>query len=91
MSVVQLAFDDDVFGGPLLVKGGEAAVLTDAHDVLPEVKVLGVKAQQAEPQLPDRLRVLPVMRPPAGLHRGSVNMTHLINSNLRSFCFLYFF
>lgn len=68
-----LAFDDDVLGGPLLVKGGEAAVLANAHHVLPEVKVLCVEAQQAEPQLPDRLRVLPVMWPPAGLHRrGSV-------------------
>lgn len=64
-----LAFDDDVLGGPLLVEGGEAAVLADAHHVLPEVKVLGVEAQQAEPQLAHRLRVLPVVWPPAGLHR----------------------
>lgn len=46
-----LAFDDDVLGGPLLVEGGEAAVLADAHHMLPEVKVLGVEAQQAKPQL----------------------------------------
>lgn len=78
-----LAFDDDVLGGPLLVKGGEAAVLADAHDVLPEVKVFGVEAQQAEPQLTDRLRVLPVMWPPAGLHGGgSGNVT---DGNTQSF------
>lgn len=47
----ELTFNNDVFGRPLLVEGGEAAVLTETDDVLSEVKVLGVKAEQAEPQL----------------------------------------
>lgn len=51
-NVTWLTFNDNVFGCPLLVEGGEAAVLADADDVLSEVKVLGVKAKQAEPQLP---------------------------------------
>lgn len=67
-----LALNDDVLGGPLLVEGGEAAMLADAHDMLPEVKLLGVEAQQAEPQLPDRLRVLSVMWPSTGLHSSYV-------------------
>lgn len=60
-------FDDDVFGRPLLVEGGEAGMLADAHHVLPEVELLGVEAQQAEPQLPHRLRVPPCHWPAAGL------------------------
>lgn len=50
-------FDGDAFAGPLLLKGGEAFLLADADDVLLEVKFFGVEAQQAEPQLPHRLRV----------------------------------
>lgn len=50
-------FDGDAFAGPLLLKGGEALLLPDADDVLLEVKLFGVEAQQSEPQLPHRLRV----------------------------------
>lgn len=64
-----LAFDDNVFRRPLLVKCGEPAMLTDTHNVLSEVKVLSIKAQQAEPQLPHRLSVLPIVWPTTGLHR----------------------
>lgn len=63
----KLTFNDDVFGRPLLVESGEAAVLTDTHNMLPEVKVLGIKAEQAEPQLPHRLHVHPILRPATGL------------------------
>lgn len=62
-------FNDDVFRRPLLVEGGEAAMLADTHNMLSEVKVLGIKAQQAEPQLPHRLSVLPILWPATGLHR----------------------
>lgn len=63
----QLTFNDDVLGRPLLVEGGEAGVLADAHHVLPEVKLLCVEAQQAEPQLPHRLRVPAHLWPAAAL------------------------
>lgn len=63
----KLTFNDNVFGRPLLVEGGEAVVQTDADNVLSEVEVLGIKAEQAEPQLPHRLRVLPVLWPATGL------------------------
>lgn len=71
-----LTFDDNVFGRPLLVEGSETAVLTDTDDVLSEVEVLRVKAEQAEPQLPHRLSVLPVLRPATGLQvkEGKINM-----------------
>lgn len=42
-------------------------MLTDADNMLSEVKVLGVEAEQAEPQLPHRLSVLPGMWPATGL------------------------
>lgn len=45
-------FDRDAFAGPLLLKGGEALLLADADDVLFEVKLLRVEAQEAQPQLP---------------------------------------
>lgn len=50
-------FDSDAFTGPLLLKGGEAFSLPDADDVLLEVKLLRVEAQEAQPQLPHRLGV----------------------------------
>ena len=62
-----LTFNDDVFGRPLLVEGGEPAVLTDTDDMLSEVKVLCVKAEQAEPQVSHRLCVPPVLGPATGL------------------------
>jgi len=62
-----LTLDDDVLGGPLLVEGGERGQLADADHVLPEVKVLGVEAQQAQPQLPHRLHIGGVLRPAARL------------------------
>lgn len=63
MIQVKWIFNNDVFGRPLLVEGGEAAVLTDADNMLPEVKVLSVEAKQAEPQLPHRLCVCPELGP----------------------------
>lgn len=50
-------FDGDAFTGPLLLEGGEPFSLPDADDVLLEVKLLRVEAQEAQPQLPHRLRV----------------------------------
>lgn len=64
----ELTFNDDVFRRPLFVEGGEADVLADTHHVLSEVKLLRVKAQQTEPQLPHRLSVLPHLWPTAGLN-----------------------
>lgn len=64
----QLTFNDDVFRGPLFVEGGKAGVLADTHHVLSEVKLLRVKAQQTEPQLPHRLRVPAHLWPTAGLN-----------------------
>lgn len=52
-----MTFDGDAFTGPLLLEGGEAFPLPDADDVLLEVELLGVEAQQAQPQLAHRLRV----------------------------------
>lgn len=63
-----LTFNDDVFRRPLLIESGEAGVLADTHHVLPEVKLLRVEAQQAEPQLPHRLGVLPQLWPTARLN-----------------------
>lgn len=60
-------FNNNVFGCPLLVEGGEAAMLTDADNMLSEVEVLGIKAEQAEPQLPHRLSVPPTLWPATGL------------------------
>lgn len=64
----RLTFNDDVFRRPLFVEGGEAGVLADTHHVLSEVKLLGVKAQQTEPQLPHRLSVPAHLWPAAGLN-----------------------
>lgn len=64
----ELTFNDDVFRRPLFVEGGEAGVLADTHHVLSEVKLLRVKAQQTEPQLPHRLSVLPHLWPTNGLN-----------------------
>lgn len=50
-------FDGDAFTGPLLFEGGEAFPLADADDVLLEVELLGVEAQEAQPQLSHRLGV----------------------------------
>lgn len=66
MIQVEWIFNDDVFGRPLLVEGGEAGMLTDTDNMLSEVKVLSVEAEQAEPQLPHRLSVLPVLWPATG-------------------------
>lgn len=71
----KLTFNDNVFRRPLLVEGGEAAMLTDTHNMLPEVKVLSIKAQQAEPQLSHRLSVLLVLWPATGLHGKEVLLT----------------
>lgn len=65
--VLCLTFNDNVFGRPLLIEGGEAGMLTDTDNMLSEVKVLCIKAEQAEPQLPHRLRVLPTLWPVTGL------------------------
>lgn len=45
-------FDGNALAGPLLLKGCEAFPLADADDVLLEVKLLSVEAQQTQPQLP---------------------------------------
>lgn len=42
-------------------------MLTDTDNMLSEVKVLSVEAEQAEPQLPHRLSVLPILWPATGL------------------------
>lgn len=63
----KLTFNDNVLGRPLLVEGREAVVQTETDDMLSEVKVLGIKAEQAEPQLPHRLSVLPALWPETGL------------------------
>lgn len=63
-------FDGDAFAGPLLLEGGEALPLADADDVLLEVELLGVEAQQAQPQLPHRLRVGLQLRQDPVLERG---------------------
>lgn len=42
-------------------------MLTDADDMLSEVKVLGVEAEQAEPQLANGLCVCPKLGPATGL------------------------
>lgn len=63
---VKRIFNDNVFGCPLLVEGGETAMLPDTHNMLSEVKVLSIKSEQAEPQLPHRLSVPPVLWPATG-------------------------
>lgn len=63
----KLTFNDNVFRRPLLVEGGEAAVLTDTDNMLSEVEVLCIKAEQAEPQIPHRFSVGPILRPATGL------------------------
>lgn len=60
-------FDSDAFAGPLFLKGGEALPLADADDVLFEIKLLGVKAQQSQPQLAHRLGVLRLLGEPPPL------------------------
>lgn len=67
----QLTFNDDVFRRPLFVEGGEAGMLADTHHVLSEVKLLRVKAQQTEPQLPHRLCVPAHLWPTARLNMDS--------------------
>ena len=62
-------FDGDALGRPLLLEGGEALPLANADHVLLEVKLLGVEAQQAQPQLAHRLPVLTVLRQPPPLPR----------------------
>lgn len=71
-------FNDNVFRRPLLVEGGEAAMLADTHNMFSEVKVLGIKAQQAEPQLPHWLSVLPVLWPATGLHGKQMLLTDCV-------------
>lgn len=58
-----LTLDGEMFGGPLLLEGGERLFSADADDRLLEVKCLCVKLQQPKPQLPHRLPVLLVLRP----------------------------
>lgn len=67
ITLQKITFNDDIFGRPLFAEGGEAGSLSNADDVLLEVKVLGVKAEQAEPKLPNALRVLPMLWPVTGL------------------------
>lgn len=71
----RLTFDGDAFAGPLLLEGGEALPLADADDVLLEVKLLGVEAQEAEPQLSHRLRVGRRLREEPVLRRQSNNQS----------------
>ena len=59
----KLTLNDNVFGCPLLVKGGEPSMLSDTHDMLFEVKILGVEAEETQPQLPHRLCVFPILWP----------------------------
>lgn len=62
-----MTFNHNVFGSPLLVEGGEASVLSNADNMLSEIKVLGVKAEEAEPQVAHSLCVLPKRWPTTGL------------------------
>lgn len=74
---VQLTFDDDILGGPLFVEGGEVGLLSNTHDMFFEVKVFGVEAEQAEPQLPHRLSVLSIQGPVTGLQvKTRTRVTH---------------
>lgn len=70
-------FDGDAFTGPLLLKGGEAFSLPDADDVLLEVKLLRVEAQEAQPQLPHRLRVGRRLRQESMLRRQKRQQAHI--------------
>lgn len=72
----RLTFNDDIFGRPLLVEGGETGFLTGAHHVLFKVKFLRVEAEEAEPQFPHRLSVRSVLRPPTGLRVKQRMSTH---------------
>lgn len=58
MQVEAHTFDGDALGGPLFLESGEAFTLPDGDHVLFKVELLGVEAQQAEPQLPYRLTIL---------------------------------
>lgn len=64
-------FNGNALGGPLLLKGGQQLLLADADHVLLEVKLLGVEAQQPQPELPQRLRVLAQGRETPLLHQGN--------------------
>lgn len=64
-------FNGNALGGPLLLKGGQQLLLADADHVLLEVELLGVEAQQPQPQLPQGLRVLPQGGEAPLLHRGT--------------------
>lgn len=68
-------FDCDAFAGPLLLKRGEAFPLADADDVLFEVKLLGVKAEESQPQLSHRLGVRLVLREAVTLQKDAERHT----------------
>lgn len=51
-------------------------MLSNTHNMLSEIKVLGVKAEQAKPQFPHCLGVLSILRPATGL-QASVNKDHV--------------
>lgn len=70
----EITFNDDILGRPLFAEGGEAGLLSNADDVLLKVEVLGVKAEQTEPELPDALSVLPMVWPVTGLQEEDDNI-----------------
>lgn len=51
MQICVSTFNSYAFTGPLFFKGGEAFPLTDADDMLFEVKFFSVEAQESQPQL----------------------------------------
>lgn len=69
MQVCASTFDSDAFTGPLLFEGGEAFLLADADDVLLEVELFGVEAQESQPQLAHGLRVRLQLREKPALRR----------------------
>lgn len=70
-----LTFNDNVLGCPLLVEGGEAGLLTDADNMLFEVKVLSVEPKKTKPQLPHCLSVDPKLWPATGLQVEKTRMS----------------
>lgn len=76
MQVEACTFDGDALGCPLFLESGEAFTLPDGDHMLFKVELLGIEAQQAEPQLPYCLTVLLELGP-APLLRNTHTHTHL--------------
>lgn len=81
-----LTLDGEMFGGPLLLEGGERLFSADADDRLLEVKRLCVKLQQTKPQLPHGLPVLLVLRPVFVLRNEQQSQTCSTKQNIFCCC-----